>query len=634
MGVTEAELGDAIRKMAARNTAPGPDGIPGKVWALALGVLGPQLRRLFDRCLELGQFPPQWRRGRMVLLKKEGRPADSPSAYRPICLLDEAGKLFERVLASRLVHHLSAVGPDLSEDQYGFRRGRSTLDAIRRVRTLAEAAVSEGGVCIAISLDIVNAFNTLPWEAVRGALIHHRVPPYLRKVLGAYLSGRWIEYTGRYGVRRERQVHGGVPQGSVLGPILWDLAYDVVLRAALPPGVSVICYADDTLILASGDEDWRRTIRLAEAGVACVVARIRDLGLEIAPRKTEALWFHGPRREGPPRSWMRVGESSVRVGSQLKYLGLTLDSHWRFEVHFEHLVPRVERTAAALGRLLPNLGGPGMRVRRLYMGVVRSMTLYGSPIWAGDLMASRRSKALLRRIERRLAIRCVRGYRTTSHAAAMALAGLVPLELQAEGDAVVYDRVKALRESGIPPPEVARWATISKRQAQRRALAKWRSQLSESASKRAVGAVLPNFESWMGRTCGGLTYRMAQVFTGHGCFGEYLRRIGKEATAQCHHCGEAEDTPQHTLEECPAWSAERRTLRAAVGHDLSPPTLIQRMLEGRDKWSAVASFCEAVMKQKEAAERGRERTDPSRRALGRGRRLGGASARTSRPRPT
>ncbi|CAK9809137.1 Putative 115 kDa protein in type-1 retrotransposable element R1DM [Anthophora quadrimaculata] len=250
LGVTKAELGDAIKKMAARDTAPGPDGIPGKVWALALGVLGPQLRRLFDRCLELGQFPPQWRRGRMVLLKKEGPPADSPSTYRPICLLDEAGKLFETVLASRLVHHLSAVGPDLCEEQYGFRKGRPTLDAIRRVRTLAEAAVSEGGVAMAIYLDIVNAFNTLPWE--------------------------------------------------------------------------------------------------------------------------------------PPRSWVRVGVSHVRVRTQMKYLGLTLDRHWRFEAHFEQLVPRVERTAAALGRLLPNLRGPEMMVRRLYAGVVRLMALYGSPVCSGD----------------------------------------------------------------------------------------------------------------------------------------------------------------------------------------------------------------------------------------------------------
>ncbi|XP_063899258.1 uncharacterized protein LOC135119195 [Helicoverpa armigera] len=62
-----------------------------------------------------------------------GRPADSPSAYRPIVLLDEVGKLFERVVAHRLVAHLGGMGPDLADNQFGFRRGRSTVDAIMRL---------------------------------------------------------------------------------------------------------------------------------------------------------------------------------------------------------------------------------------------------------------------------------------------------------------------------------------------------------------------------------------------------------------------------------------------------------------------------------------------------------------------
>ncbi|CAK9834318.1 Putative 115 kDa protein in type-1 retrotransposable element R1DM [Anthophora retusa] len=626
LAVTEAELGDAVRRMAAKNTAPGPDGIPGKIWAAALGVLGPRMRRLFDRCLELGEFPERWRRGRMVLLRKEGRPVDSPSAYRPLCLLDEAGKLFERVLASRLASHLSAEGPDLSEEQYGFRRGRSTVDAIRRVRALAGEAVSRGGVALAVSLDIVNAFNSLPWAAVREALEYHAVPAYLRGVLDAYLAGRWIEYTGRGGVRMERRVGCGVPQGSVLGPILWDLAYDVVLRAALPPGVSITCYADDTLVLATG-RGWGRTVRLAELGVACVVTRIRGLGLEVAPQKSEALGFLGPRKRKIPGAWVRVGGAHVRVGHRMKYLGLILDSHWKFEAHFEALVPRVERVTAALGRLLPNLGGPNVAVRRLYAGVARSMVLYGSPVWSGDLMVSRRSRDLLRRVERRLAIRCVRGYRTVSYAAAMALAGLIPLELQSESGAFAYDRGKELCAGGIPSTEVKERVAAARRQAQRRAEERWRSQLSEPAiaAKRAVQAVLPVFDQWVEGGRRGLTYRVTQVLTGHGCFGEFLCRIGKEAAPLCHHCGEREDTAQHTLEACPAWAAERRVLVSAVGEDLSCPALLKQMLDGRDKWDAVASFCEQVMLQKEAAERARESRDPARRRSGRGRRRGGLS---------
>ncbi|KOC60434.1 hypothetical protein WH47_08449 [Habropoda laboriosa] len=70
----------------------------------------------------------------------------------------------------------------------------------------------------------------------------------------------------------------------------------------------------------------------------------------------------------------------------MKYPGLTLNSRWRFEVHIHRLVPRIKRMTAALRRLLLNIGGPEGRVHRLFVGVVRSMALYGLPIWAGEMM--------------------------------------------------------------------------------------------------------------------------------------------------------------------------------------------------------------------------------------------------------
>ncbi|XP_062525560.1 uncharacterized protein LOC134199210 [Bombyx mori] len=107
--VSPAEFDAAVEKMKLKRTAPGPDGIPNRAWALALkmeGGLGPVLRGLFSRCLREGRFPAIWKKGKLVLIPKEGRPRDQPSGYRPIVVLDEAGKLLERVVASRLVQHL------------------------------------------------------------------------------------------------------------------------------------------------------------------------------------------------------------------------------------------------------------------------------------------------------------------------------------------------------------------------------------------------------------------------------------------------------------------------------------------------------------------------------------------------
>lgn len=146
MGVTGEELRNAVRKIK-KGKAPGPDDIHGKIWALAHRDLSEPMRQLFNNCLKTGSFPQEWKRAKLILSKlpKEGKPRESPSAYRPICLLDEAGKILERIIAGRLVHHLSREGPNLDDGQYSFRAGRSTVDAILRVRTAVRAVTQEGG---------------------------------------------------------------------------------------------------------------------------------------------------------------------------------------------------------------------------------------------------------------------------------------------------------------------------------------------------------------------------------------------------------------------------------------------------------------------------------------------------------
>ncbi|XP_068618945.1 uncharacterized protein [Battus philenor] len=137
-----------------------------------------------------------------------------------------------------------------------------------------------------------------------------------------------------------------------------------------------------------------------------------------------------------------------------------------------------------------------------------------------------------------MAIRIVRGYRTISFEAATVLARFPPLDILAE-DARVYDQVRTLRRDGGGEPD--RVLEAVRRQERHGALASWRAKLSEEhyARKRVVGAILPVFEAWMQRRDGRLIYRLTQVITGHGCFGDYLCRIGREATAYCFHCGGA-----------------------------------------------------------------------------------------------
>lgn len=169
----------------------------------------------------------------------------------------------------------------------------------------------------------------------------------------------------------------------------------------------------------------------------------------MAPHKTEAIFFHDGSLGRPPRGVVKVEGDDIKVGAHIKYLGLHLDGAWSFGEHFAQTVPKVIKTAGALSRLLPNLGGPGGRVRRLYVNTVNSVALYGAPVWADAVIASRRIKIQMRRAQRIIALRAARAYRTAAYATATVLAGVPPLELLGQTHSEMYRRVKALREEGI-----------------------------------------------------------------------------------------------------------------------------------------------------------------------------------------
>ena len=132
-----------------------------------------------------GIFPASWKRQKLVLLPKAGKPPGKPTSYRPICLLDTVGKMLERVIYNRLLPVVESQG-GLSDRQYGFRKARSTIDAIKMVTGLAENAIHGRGstskYCIVVTLDVRNAFNSANWNLIRESLAKIGVPAYLAAI--------------------------------------------------------------------------------------------------------------------------------------------------------------------------------------------------------------------------------------------------------------------------------------------------------------------------------------------------------------------------------------------------------------------------------------------------------------------
>jgi hypothetical protein len=246
-------------------------------------------------------------------------------------------------------------------------------------------------------------------------------------------------------------------------------------------------------------ENFSAAALLAKIGVELVVQRIKRLGLKVALEKTKAIFFYGPRLWPPPQAHLLVKGLRITLSKSMRYLGLVLDSKWSFAEHFRHLCPKLLGTASALSRFLPNTGGSNLLSRRLYTGVVRSMALYGSPVWADTLTPQ--NKILLRRAQRVMAVRVIRGYRTVSYEAACALAGTPPWNLNAQALADNYRRAAAVRNEGArPSPEmVQRW----RERAQRTTVKQWWQRLeAPTAGHWTITGLRPHLAAWVARQHG------------------------------------------------------------------------------------------------------------------------------------
>lgn len=122
---------------------------------------------------------------------------------------------------------------------------------------------------LAIALDARNAFNSLPWSVIIEALLARNVPGYLRNMVGSYLDGRTLTYSDAEG-EKDVRLTGGIPQGSVLGPLLWNVAYDGVFGLPLPEEVHLIGFANDLLVVARRRE--MREVRAAAREVTETIA--------------------------------------------------------------------------------------------------------------------------------------------------------------------------------------------------------------------------------------------------------------------------------------------------------------------------------------------------------------------------
>lgn len=203
------------------------------------------------------------------------------------------------------------------------------------------------------------------------ALKNKKFPRYITRIIDNYLRDGNIMYKTNKGRIKVEEVHAGVPQGSVLGPLFWNIAFDSVLGITLLEEGKIIAYADDTLILVKA-RDIQTAIH--RSNVAAAMNRIENLGLKVATEKSEVILFQRSRKKIPKGLEVRVGEGWVTIRDTLKYLGVILDKNLTFRQHFMYVADKAKKVMSALWRIMPNLRGPGEPRRQLYAKILHSVT--------------------------------------------------------------------------------------------------------------------------------------------------------------------------------------------------------------------------------------------------------------------
>jgi len=327
--ITKDEVKSAVARLPT-GKAPGPDMIPNEIIKLAFNRFPEKFVGCYNACLDSRSFPSRWKHAKLVLLYKgQGKPRDLPFSYRPISLLDGAGKVFERVLLNRLETHITSVGA-LSDHQSGFRWSRSTVDAIEEVIKMADRAnsgpVQNRDLCVLITLDVRNAFNTAPWRFIDEALRKFAVPEYLVQVMRSYMDSRKLEISEDDFI----QVTCGVPQGSVLCPTLWNLFYDGVLGLPMRDGIKLIAFANDVALVAVA-HDVEHVEQLVNPALDDIVAWMTTNGLKLAPEKAECVVLTKKHSFRQPNLYVQGHQ--IQVKRSIRYLGVQLDTRLTFIEH-------------------------------------------------------------------------------------------------------------------------------------------------------------------------------------------------------------------------------------------------------------------------------------------------------------